>query len=37
MACQLRDIYAPYVGAAGMLLYINGMFTIWKFTSSHLS
>jgi hypothetical protein len=23
-----RDIYTPYAGAAGMLLYINGKFTM---------
>ena len=30
-------IYAPYAGAAGMLLHINGKLTIGKLISSLLS
>jgi hypothetical protein len=29
--------YIPYAGAAGMLLHINGKFTIGKLKSSFLS
>jgi len=29
--------YTPYVGAAGMLLHMNGKFTMGKFKSSRLS
>jgi hypothetical protein len=35
---QLRYIYiVPYAGAAGMLLHINGKFTMGKLKSSLLS
>jgi len=34
---QLRDIYASYACAAGMLPYINGKFKIGKLISSLLS
>ena len=27
---QLKDIYTPYTGAAGMLLHINEKFTMGK-------
>jgi hypothetical protein len=27
---QLRDIYTPYAGVAGMLLHMNGKFTMGK-------
>jgi hypothetical protein len=30
-------IYTPYAGAAGMLLHINGKFTMGKLKSSLLS
>jgi hypothetical protein len=30
------EIYTPYAGAAGMLLHINGMFTMGKLKSSLL-
>ena len=30
-------MYIPYAGAAGMLLYINGKFTMWKLRSSQVS
>jgi hypothetical protein len=30
------DVYTPYAGAAGMLLHINGKFTMGKFKSSLL-
>ena len=33
----LRAIYTPYAGAAGMLLHINGKFTMGKLKSSLLS
>jgi len=29
-----RDIYTPYAGAVGMLLHINGKFTMGKLKSS---
>ena len=31
------EIYTPYAGAAGMLLHINGKFTMGKLKSSVLS
>ena len=31
------EIYTPYTGAAGMLLHINGKFTMGKLKSSLLS
>jgi hypothetical protein len=31
------EIYTPYAGATGMLLYINGKFTMGKLKSSLLS
>jgi hypothetical protein len=31
---KLRDIYTPYAGAAGMLLHMNGKFTMGKLKSS---
>ena len=31
------EIYTPYAGAAGMLLHINGKFTMGKLKSSLLS
>jgi hypothetical protein len=34
---HLRDIYTPYAGATGMLLHINGKFTMEKLNSSLLS
>ena len=34
---QPRDIYIPYAGAAGMLLHINGKFTMGKLKSFLLS
>ena len=34
---HLRDIYTPYVSAAGMLLHINGKFTMRILKSSLLS
>jgi hypothetical protein len=30
-------MYTPYAGAAGMLLHINGKFTMGKVKLSHLS
>jgi hypothetical protein len=33
----IREIYAPYAGASGMLLHINGKFTMGKLKSSLLS
>jgi hypothetical protein len=33
----MRDIYTPYAGAAGILLHINGKFTMEKLKSSLLS
>jgi hypothetical protein len=33
----IREIYAPYAGASGMLLHINGKFTMEKLKSSLLS
>jgi hypothetical protein len=32
---QLREIYITYADAAGMLLNINGKFTMGKLKSSH--
>ena len=34
---HLREIYTPYAGAAGMLLHINGKFTMGKLKSSFLT
>ena len=34
---KLWEIYTPYAGAAGMLLRINGKFTMGKLKSSLLS
>jgi hypothetical protein len=31
------DVYTPYAGATGMLLHINGKFTMGKLKSSLLS
>ena len=31
-----REIYTPYAGVAGMLLHINGKFTMGKLKSSLL-
>ena len=33
---HLRDIYTPYPGTAGMVLHINGKFTMGKLKSSLL-
>jgi hypothetical protein len=33
MSYILRRIYTPYAGAAGMLLHINGKFTMGKLKS----
>jgi hypothetical protein len=37
MSYILRGIYTPYAGAAGLLLHINGKFTMGKLKSSLLS
>jgi hypothetical protein len=33
----IREIYTPYAGASGILLHINGKFTMGKLKSSFLS
>jgi hypothetical protein len=33
----IREIYTPYAGASGILLHINGKFTMGKLKSSLLS
>jgi hypothetical protein len=38
MECRInQEIYTPYSGAAGVLLHINGKFTMGKLKSSLLS
>jgi hypothetical protein len=37
MSYILRGIYTPYTGAAGLLLHINGKFTMGKLKSTLLS